>query len=179
MAKLQYGLASYDRVDGRVDNDMNLPMGDVDTGNLISFLRLAADHDWELCGTLPGARAGSRRHSPFSPSNTRIEEHDHEVMDMIFKKKGKGVTKQEGFLWIIQTAILAGAANSVPDPNDTVEDPQSTSVRDALYQACEAVSASENIPDELSMYGAAREYSTHKLEGGSDPSALPDWIRNA
>lgn len=94
------------------------------------------------------------------------------------------MTKQEQFLWIVQTAILANAVNlcSNPEQNETYKlEHTATGV---LMLADEAIDASERIPEAMSAFDAANEFCTfmfhnlkdieNKAHGGG--MTVPHWF---
>lgn len=94
------------------------------------------------------------------------------------------MTKQEQFLWIIQTAFIANAINLASDQDQAITYRHVFSATGALTLTDEALQASTMIPDSMTAYDAAREFSTFMLDNVRDMedasrSAVletPDWF---
>lgn len=95
------------------------------------------------------------------------------------------LTKQEEFLWIVQTAILANNIRLATDPEDQMRDTDKLAIYSATgtYITCDdAIYASRNIPEHLSSAKAANEFITFFLpnlrelenEAGNEQK-LPKW----
>ena len=76
---------------------------------------------------------------------------------------GSSMTKQDHFLWMVQTAILANGI-SLANGEAQAHYSHSYSACGALIVAREAVRASERIPETMSAYDAALEFCTYMLD---------------
>jgi hypothetical protein len=57
--KVQYGIATYDRWNGRVSSE-ELQMDGVQDGGFIEFFESAGENGWELCGSFSSGVTGSK-----------------------------------------------------------------------------------------------------------------------
>ncbi|HZH11149.1 MAG TPA: hypothetical protein VEZ24_12360 [Microvirga sp.] len=74
------------------------------------------------------------------------------------------MTKQEQFILLVQTAILA----------------TTTDGQEAISELTTAIAASERIPYAMSAADAAQQfYKLMLLPGGYDGETIPDWITRA
>ena len=73
------------------------------------------------------------------------------------------MTKQEQFLWIVQTTILANGLNLATDPTRREQYKTDFSASGVLITADEAVRASDRIPDDMRAFEAAHEFCTYML----------------
>jgi len=73
------------------------------------------------------------------------------------------MTKQEQFLWIVQTTILANGINLASVPELAERYRAVISASGTLISADEAVRASTLIPEEKSAFEAAHEFCTYVL----------------
>lgn len=95
------------------------------------------------------------------------------------------LTKQEEFLWIIQTAILANNINLATDPKDQERDSKKLAIYSSTgtYITCsDAIFASKKIPENLSSAEAANQFLSYFLpnlknieEKAGNPLKLPYW----
>ena len=93
------------------------------------------------------------------------------------------MTKQEQFLWIVQTAILANAINLVSRPDAPERYRNVYSAGGASGIMAEAIEASEMIPDEMPVRDAADDFCSWSLdnlrdeaERGSEGAEPPAWF---
>lgn len=94
------------------------------------------------------------------------------------------MTKQEHFLWIVQTMILANAVNLASGAETRDRYRHEISATGAFMTMDEAVRASGMIPDDLSAAEAANEFCTSMLSNirESEASArgtsveVPSWF---
>jgi hypothetical protein len=87
------------------------------------------------------------------------------------------MTKQEQFLWAVQTVILANAVNVASQRELAAKHRHVISATGVLMDVDEALRASELIPETLTAYQAALEFCTFKLNNlrGESPQ-LPSWF---
>lgn len=74
------------------------------------------------------------------------------------------MSKQEQFLWLVQTAILANGINLAANADTQGHYGHCYSARGALALSGNAVRASERIPEDMSAYDAALEFCTFALD---------------
>lgn len=74
------------------------------------------------------------------------------------------MTKQEEFLWIVQTTILANGINLAASPDTRKTYQHIFSATGVLATADEATRASTLIPDSMTAFGAAHEFCNYVLE---------------
>jgi hypothetical protein len=95
------------------------------------------------------------------------------------------MTKQEQFLWIVQTTILANNIRLATEPAAIAPDSESDrSIRLAGFSAtaafglcCDALDASKRIPDRMSAEDAAHDWIFWMIENLRDADAkLPSWF---
>lgn len=95
------------------------------------------------------------------------------------------MTKQEQFLWLVQTTILANNIRLATDPAAIgPKDNSDRSVRLAGFSAMatfgrctDAIDASKRIPDHMSAEDAAHDWIFWMLENLRDADAkLPSWF---
>jgi hypothetical protein len=94
------------------------------------------------------------------------------------------MTKQEQFLWIAQTTVIANAIDSSPQPDRAEQYGAELFATDAFIAMEEAVHASGFIPDNLSAAQAANEFCTFMLKNMRDAEenatgkalAVPLWF---
>jgi hypothetical protein len=96
-----------------------------------------------------------------------------------------GMTKQEQFLWIVQTTVLANNIRLATEPAAIVpKQEQDRSVRIAGFSATatfglcsDALDASNRIPEHMSVEDAARDWIFWMIENLRDADAkLPAWF---
>lgn len=95
------------------------------------------------------------------------------------------MTKQEEFLWIVQTVILANNIRLATDPQDQERDTKKLAIYSATgtYITCDdAIFASQRIPDNMTSSKAAHEFMNYFLTNlrenekeNGNPIKLPDW----
>jgi hypothetical protein len=78
------------------------------------------------------------------------------------------MTKQEQFLWIVQTMVLANAINLTSVPGRADEYRTEISASGVFITMDEAVRASGMIPDSLSATEAANEFCSFMLKNLRD-----------
>ncbi len=92
--------------------------------------------------------------------------------------------KQQQFLWIVQTMILTNSINLASIPEEADKYRHSISYTGAGFVMCEAVWASERIPDEMEARDAAHEFCTYMLanlreqdeKATSEKLTVPYWF---
>jgi hypothetical protein len=90
------------------------------------------------------------------------------------------MTKQEQFLWKVQTVILANGINLSSQKDCADKYRHDYSATGVLWTASEALYFSERIPEELSAADAADEFCGHMLtnlreDQGGRP-LVPQWL---
>ena len=85
MAKIEYGIATYDRWNGVVSSEFKLPLTNVRDGGFIEFFESAGANGWELCGSFP---SGTKGHKVAQPHKAETKEctDPTEYITFIFKK---------------------------------------------------------------------------------------------
>jgi len=94
------------------------------------------------------------------------------------------MTKQQEFLLIVQTTILANAVHLAADPDAKEKyraDRSGTGVFNAI---ADAIEASRTIPDEMAARDAANDFVTYALTNQRDyeeaaagePMSVPYWF---
>ncbi|MGE5112555.1 MAG: hypothetical protein ACM3JB_16945 [Acidobacteriaceae bacterium] len=78
------------------------------------------------------------------------------------------MTKQEQFLWIVQTAIIANSINLASRLPDSESYRHVFSATGALSLADEAIDASERIPENMTACEAANDFCTYMFENLRD-----------
>jgi hypothetical protein len=94
------------------------------------------------------------------------------------------MTKQDQFLWIVQTAFLANAVNLASLHAEVDSNRHIFSATGALINADEALRASKMIPASFSVFEAAHEFCTFMFENLRDledssrsvPLQTPSWF---
>ena len=94
------------------------------------------------------------------------------------------MTKQDQFLFIVQTAMLANAINLASDPESNQKCRHIFSATGSLGTMDDAVYASERIPDEMTAYDAAHQFCSFILENlrkaeesaQGKPTRVPHWF---
>lgn len=90
------------------------------------------------------------------------------------------MTKQEQFLFIVQTAILANGINLSSTGESSEKYRHEFSASSVLGMLDDAIHASDNIPDNMSAYEAAREFCSFIFEnlgeGGKAADNPPAWF---
>lgn len=87
------------------------------------------------------------------------------------------MTKQEKFLWIVQTSVLANGINLSLDRETAIEKRHNISVTGISTLLSEAIRASEIIPDGMSAEDAAFEFCYYMLENlREEGTKLPHWF---
>ena len=97
------------------------------------------------------------------------------------------MTKQEQFLWIAQTAILADTLARVSHPHSSLQQHSPSSTSTAISVSSQAVYASEHIPEDMSPFEAVHEFCLFTLWSRDDPSDtaeresfhVPHWFTPA
>lgn len=91
------------------------------------------------------------------------------------------MTKQEQFLWIVQTCLLANAIN-VSNGSQADRFRHEVSATGMFGNADEALRASEHIPHDMDASSAAHDFvffiCSNLREGGDagGPKRCPDWM---
>jgi hypothetical protein len=90
------------------------------------------------------------------------------------------MTKQEQFLYIVQTAILANGINLTSDPDSTDKYRHDYSAAGVLGMMHDVIWASERIPNDMTAAEAAHESCGFMLSNlrnsGETPAQLPMWF---
>ena len=87
------------------------------------------------------------------------------------------MSKQEKFLWMVQTIILSNAANVSSQPEHAERFRHVISATGVSYTAFEALEASEKIPSAMTASDAAQEFCLYMLENlRSDGAECPSWF---
>ena len=87
------------------------------------------------------------------------------------------MTKQEQFLWVVQTVILANVGNVGSQPEHAAKYRHVISASGVVFTASEAIWASERIPGGMSAQEAAGQFTFWMLEnlrGSGD--TVPGWF---
>ena len=87
------------------------------------------------------------------------------------------MTKQEQFLWAVQTMVLANSINVTTQPNFNETKRHIVSVTGLSNTVRAALAASEKIPTDLSATAAAMEFCgwiLENLRGNED--CTPSWF---
>jgi hypothetical protein len=94
-----------------------------------------------------------------------------------------GMTKQEQFLWIVQTTILANGINLSSNPDYATKYRADYSATAVLITADDAIYASGRVPEHMTAYQAANEFFTYILQNLRDAEEkagnevkLPSWF---
>ena len=88
-----------------------------------------------------------------------------------------GMTKQEQFLWGVQTLLLLYANHHALDANVRA-DPTHISAAGNVVTVHMALAASKRIPDELDVTDAIHQFHfayVHQSRDGSQPD-IPGWL---
>ena len=96
------------------------------------------------------------------------------------------MTKQEEFLWIVQTALLANGINLASHPNAADQYRHVFSATGMLGTAGDAVAVSKRIPAEMSARDAACDFCGFMLDNLQDDyqktegiqKRCPAWFAN-
>jgi hypothetical protein len=83
MAKVTYGIATYDRWRGTIDAEIKAPMDDC-YGGLHEFFESAGKNGWELCGSFPSGTVGNNVAQPDGSLHKTTD--PTEYITFIFKK---------------------------------------------------------------------------------------------
>ncbi|HXC95935.1 MAG TPA: hypothetical protein VNU92_09545 [Edaphobacter sp.] len=84
------------------------------------------------------------------------------------------MTKQEQFLWVVQTMVLTNSVNVASNP---AIDRSAMSVTGLIVAAGEALRASELIPDDMSAIEAANEFCYSMLPNLREKGVrVPSWF---
>jgi hypothetical protein len=87
------------------------------------------------------------------------------------------MTKQEQFLWAVQTISLANAININSQPEYAVSFRHVVSASGMAFTSAEALWASERIPEAVSAADAATEFCSYVFENLRAKSAtVPHWF---
>ena len=78
------------------------------------------------------------------------------------------MSKQEQFLWVVQTMVLANAVNLSSDPERAAKYKTQISATGVYMIMDDAINTSEHIPDDLSATEAAHEFCTFRLQNLRD-----------
>ena len=87
------------------------------------------------------------------------------------------MTKQEQFLWAVQTMLLANSVNVTTQPSFDESKRHIVSATGLSNSIRAALAASEKIPPELSAFAAAMEFCGWMLENlREDGAKMPTWF---
>lgn len=87
------------------------------------------------------------------------------------------MTKQEQFLWAVQTLLLTNSVNVTTQPGFNEAKRHIVSTTGVSNSVRAALAASEKIPADLSASDAAMEFCRWMLENLREDSAkMPAWI---
>lgn len=87
------------------------------------------------------------------------------------------MSKQEQFLWIVQTILLANVGNIASQPEYAEKFRHVVSATGVSFTASEAVRASELIPTSMTATEAADEFCGYMLENLRPKGAeVPSWF---
>jgi hypothetical protein len=78
------------------------------------------------------------------------------------------MTKQEQFLWMVQTTIIANGVNLASRPDSSEKYRHVFSASGVLSLADEAVNASERIPADMTAFDAANDFCSFMLKNLRD-----------
>lgn len=78
------------------------------------------------------------------------------------------MNKQQEFLYIVQTTILANGINMATDPETNVKYRHVFSATGAFNTAMDALEASKKIPGDMTAADAANDFCTFTLENLRD-----------
>jgi hypothetical protein len=102
---------------------------------------------------------------------------------MISRIEGSNMTKQEQFLFIVQTAILANGINLSSRAESSEKYRHEFSATGVLGMLDDSIHASDRIPDNMSAYEAAHEFCNFifgnlRKENKADGTKLdvPRWF---
>ena len=82
--KVEYGIATFDRGQGRVSSEEPHMVG-VQDGGFVEFFESAGLHGWELCGCFPSGTKGQKAAQP-NTRELRVTMDPTEYITFIFKK---------------------------------------------------------------------------------------------
>lgn len=86
------------------------------------------------------------------------------------------MTKQEQFLWIVQTTVLANGSNLSSQPKLAAKYRHVYSASGVLGLAGDAIDASERIPDEMTAFEAANEFCSYMLQNLREAEAKAENV---
>jgi hypothetical protein len=87
------------------------------------------------------------------------------------------MTKQEQFLWAVQTLLIMNAINLSLDNQDARQRRHIISATGASNDVRVALAASERIPETMSAIEAAEDFAFYMLENLREPGAkVPYWF---
>lgn len=87
------------------------------------------------------------------------------------------MTKQEQFLWAVQTTLLANSINLTTQPEIIDGKRHIISAAGMSNSVRAALAASERIPENLSAFEAAMEFCGWMMENWREKDAvMPDWF---
>lgn len=97
------------------------------------------------------------------------------------------MTKEDQFLWIVQTTMLGNAVNLATIPETEKQFRDVISATGTLIVASEAVDVSQRIPDGMTSSEAAQEFCTFMLpnlreqeeKSQGDEMTVPAWFARA
>ncbi|MGA2166712.1 MAG: hypothetical protein ABSG62_00780 [Terracidiphilus sp.] len=94
------------------------------------------------------------------------------------------MSKQEEFLWIVQTTILANCVNLASNPEWAEQYRHEISASGIIFSAAEAISVSSRIPEDMRAREATHEFCTFVLqnlketqeEATGSSLSVPNWF---
>lgn len=87
------------------------------------------------------------------------------------------MSKQEQFLWAVQTIVLANAINLSLDPEDAKQQRHIFSATGTMGTLGDALYASERIPPDLSAIDAANDFCSYMLSNLREKGdKVPSWF---
>jgi len=87
------------------------------------------------------------------------------------------MTKQEQFLWVVQTCILANGINLSTQPEHAEKHRHNYSGVGAKNLMADAVRASERIPSDMGALDAADDFCAYMILGGAEEGeSCPSWF---
>ncbi|MFJ1254090.1 hypothetical protein [Cupriavidus sp. CuC1] len=87
------------------------------------------------------------------------------------------MSKQEQFLWAVQTIMLANAVNLALEPEEAKKKRHIFSATGTMGTLHDALHASDRIPNDMTAVEAANEFCGYMLENLREPGdKVPMWF---
>lgn len=134
----------------------------VRAASLIPREKSAAAAAQEFCDFWAAANKDQRA-DPGWFARYGLERHDYTL-----------ISKADQFLWMVQTVILADAANQAAY---APKKPERYGYSSILQAMAEAVRASKLIPAAMDATEAANEFSSYSISGMREKQTAPRWYR--